>query len=506
METQNHRSKTGKRESYLSKLGRSSSGDVSEQYRVSLERRTAQGDIDLVCGDEELCERVERILREGDPRDVLTAQRLDALATMEDCLQAPPAWGRAVGGLTKPATAPGLGAIGRTFEVLERAALNLYLCPWRKEYRVVKIFSGMFTHLVRPALSEQQVDHLFGLLGYQNKGAELELQGNPPSPATLLSLACAFFAARCESRLLSRAAAESTGGAGAELTLVRERQKGRSLQEALESLREKVSNSEEDMEVDLYTAEGKDEGETGVGSAGTEKHSTAHTYGESVSLLPAGDSSVSAPNQRICLTLKSQQRETRSLGPDGMPAVSQTAADGGMGMALGQNQACACLCFPDVLWVYHCQQCCEIHYIACDIVNRCRNNKHDVQLKKVTELSGPAVGGASAEPSKESREGRASAAARDRPKEGGASTALSVETKAGGDSATAWDRPKLEKTREVKASGTHGPGLNVQCEARDCQNLSRVFCKSCRFRICEKCLIQKQTKCGCGHILLSSDV
>lgn len=236
----------------------------------------------------------------------------------------------------------------------------------------------MFTHLVRPALSEQQAAQLFGLLGYQVKGAQLELRGMPPSAAALLALACAFFAARCESRLLSTAAAMSGGRPGAELTLVRERQKGRSLQEALESLQGKTQELGWDYGegMDLYTADGEGgNGETEVPSAGKEKLSTASVSRESESPPPArgSGSSVSASSQSLHITLsKSQSQESTSgsLGPDGKQAVPQTAEDGGVGTAQGQKPFCTCSSKPIAI-LHHCMQCNELHTLSCDLPNSC---------------------------------------------------------------------------------------------------------------------------------------
>ncbi|KAG9352641.1 hypothetical protein JZ751_021055 [Albula glossodonta] len=237
---------------------RHSNGSMCEQYRKSLERRIEQGDSELMCQDKELCEAMEETLRKGDTRDFYTALGLDPLAVMEASLKASPSWGRHEGGLMPPTTAPCLGALSRAFEVLERVALNFYLYPWRKEYRVIKMFSGVFMHLVRPVLSEQQVGLLFGLLGYQAKGEELQTCGLPPSGTTLLRIACAFFAMRCECRLLLSAAETLGGGVDVQLQLVQERQKGHSLQRALESLRGKMETenwgSRDDPELDLYTA------------------------------------------------------------------------------------------------------------------------------------------------------------------------------------------------------------------------------------------------------------
>ncbi|KAJ8398669.1 hypothetical protein AAFF_G00421970 [Aldrovandia affinis] len=357
-------------------FGRSSSTGVCEQYRVSLAQRIEQGDSDLVCGDQELCEKMEEMLREGAARDVHTAPGLDPLAVMEASLHTLPAWAHAR-----------LGALAGAFEVLERAALNLYLCPWRKEYRVVKMFSGMFTHLVRPVLPEQQVEDLFALLGYLAKGDELELHGPPPSAHILLQLACAFFAARCECRLLLSAAATSGGGANAERHLVQERRRGHSLREALESLQRKTAAMQcraDEVELDLYTAEGEESnGERevftqsmslsfGGGLSATGSSSTSNTLTGSSSTSNTLTRSSSTSNtltrsSSTSNTLKHQPTATSSMGSNtshalneypragsGILSESTPSGDDRMGMSHGQNQVGTAI---DLTSIYQCLHC-----------------------------------------------------------------------------------------------------------------------------------------------------
>ncbi|KAI4904450.1 hypothetical protein NFI96_001669 [Prochilodus magdalenae] len=132
-------------------------GGLVEMYQANLERRIQQGDWNLVCKDEDLCKEVGDLLLNGAAQDTHSPLGLDPLSVMETSLQT----------LPFPSGRTGLERLAKAFEVLELAALNLYLCPWRKEYKVVKMFSGMFTHCVKPALTSQQANELFGLLGYQ---------------------------------------------------------------------------------------------------------------------------------------------------------------------------------------------------------------------------------------------------------------------------------------------------------------------------------------------------
>ncbi|KAJ7997763.1 hypothetical protein DPEC_G00215500 [Dallia pectoralis] len=240
-------------------FSRKKSRNLVELYQLNLEQRIVQGDSDLVCRDEKLLKEVEGLLRESPSQDIQLLLGLDTLQVMEDSLKAtpaPPVKGRV-----------GLEGLARAFEVLELAALNLYLCPWRKEYKVVKMFSGMFTHYVKPALSTQQVADLFGLLGYEapdgRRCDELRLRSPALPVDTLLRLSCAFFAARCECCLLLSARGPQTRGGLWELSLVQERQQGHSLQAALDNTKRRLETVTEkenvpglsavEGDVDLYT-------------------------------------------------------------------------------------------------------------------------------------------------------------------------------------------------------------------------------------------------------------
>ena len=101
------------------------------------------------------------------------------------------------------------------------------------------MYSGMFTHYIKPVLSMQHIEKLFGLLGYQpspSQHEQLLLQALRISPASLddlLQLSCAFYLARCECRLLGTTLGKHVGDAQWELSVIRERQRGNSLQVCL---------------------------------------------------------------------------------------------------------------------------------------------------------------------------------------------------------------------------------------------------------------------------------
>ena len=100
------------------------SSSLSEDYRLCLERELRRGRAG-VCGDPSLRAVLWHILVED--FDLHGALQDDALALLTDGL-----WGRAD-------LAPALRGLARAFELLELAAVHLYLLPWRKEFTTIKV-------------------------------------------------------------------------------------------------------------------------------------------------------------------------------------------------------------------------------------------------------------------------------------------------------------------------------------------------------------------------------
>lgn len=124
------------------------------------------------------------------------------------------------------------------------------------------MFSGMFTHCVKPALTAQQAQELFALLGYQPAGndeEELRLSTKPVPSHVLLQLAYAFFTARIECQLLLTAVASLDGSMACMLQLIQERKRGYTFQTALDSAKRMLepapcdTPSALDPNLDLYT-------------------------------------------------------------------------------------------------------------------------------------------------------------------------------------------------------------------------------------------------------------
>lgn len=98
------------------------------------------------------------------------------------------------------------------------------------------MYSGIFTHYIKPVLSMPQIEKVFSLLGYKPSSSpqeQLHLQSSRTNPASLddlLRLSCGFFLARCECCLLVTALGSHVGEVEWELCVVRERQKGHGIQ------------------------------------------------------------------------------------------------------------------------------------------------------------------------------------------------------------------------------------------------------------------------------------
>ncbi|RVE72332.1 hypothetical protein OJAV_G00060810 [Oryzias javanicus] len=253
--------------------------DLVRVYDHALEQQILERGSSLPCRQEKIWKQVEEMLKTGDARET-HCLGLDPLQVMEESLKA----GAAAGLRRRRNNARvGLKELAKAFEFLEQASLNLYLGPWRKEYQVIKMYSGRFTHYVAPVLSTPQIEKLFGLLGYEYGPSEpQQLLLHPPRvhPGSLnpfLRLSCAFFMARCECHLLWTALRNHPGDGQWELSVVAERRRGSALQLALEHTLKKFegktrlhADHDPDPEEDLYRGELEDT-ENGTFSFFTER-------------------------------------------------------------------------------------------------------------------------------------------------------------------------------------------------------------------------------------------
>ncbi|NXS50826.1 SPA2L protein, partial [Balaeniceps rex] len=162
--------------------------EYQQEYRQCLEREFRRGRAGA-CSDPSFGERLRQRLR-SEPA-LLGALQDDAPALLAHGLRGRPDPGLALQGLAA------------AFRLLELAAVNLYLFPWRKEFSTVQTFSGVYVHLLRPALPEADLVRSFGRLGYERRDPHcLAISRLPPGPE-LAAAACGFFACRLECEILA---------------------------------------------------------------------------------------------------------------------------------------------------------------------------------------------------------------------------------------------------------------------------------------------------------------
>ncbi|XP_054552825.1 spermatogenesis-associated protein 2-like protein [Talpa occidentalis] len=166
---------------------------LAEDYRLCLERELRRGRAG-VCGDPSLRAVLWQILVED--FDLHGALQDDALALLSDGL-----WGRAD-------LAPALRGLARAFELLELAAVHLYLLPWRKEFATIKTFSGGYVHVLKGVLSEDLLVQSFEKMGYVRQDDHHLMMATPPPAGQLVQVALGCFALRLECDILGEVLAQ----------------------------------------------------------------------------------------------------------------------------------------------------------------------------------------------------------------------------------------------------------------------------------------------------------
>ncbi|XP_069843929.1 spermatogenesis-associated protein 2-like protein [Dipodomys merriami] len=169
------------------------SSSLSEDYRLCLERELRRGRAG-VCGDPSLRAVLWQILVED--FDLHGALQDDAPALLSDGL-----WGRAD-------LAPALRDLARAFELLELAAVHLYLLPWRKEFTTIKTFSGGYVHVLKGVLSEELLIRSFQKMGYVRRDHHRLTVAALPPACQLVQVALGCFALRLECEILGEVLAQ----------------------------------------------------------------------------------------------------------------------------------------------------------------------------------------------------------------------------------------------------------------------------------------------------------
>ncbi|NXH49602.1 SPA2L protein, partial [Dicaeum eximium] len=99
-----------------------------------------------------------------------------------------------------------LRGLAGAFRLLELAAVNLYLFPWRREFSTIQTFSGAYVHLLRPALPEADLARSLGRLGYERQDRHRLAVSRPPPGPALIAAAVGFLACRLECEILAELA------------------------------------------------------------------------------------------------------------------------------------------------------------------------------------------------------------------------------------------------------------------------------------------------------------
>ncbi|KAM4767392.1 spermatogenesis-associated protein 2-like protein [Cyanocitta cristata] len=177
------------RQEHRQEYGQEFRQEFHQEYRRSLQREFGPAG---TCPDPAVAERLrQRLQREP---ALLGALQEDALALLARGLRDHPDTGLALQGLA--------GA----FRLLELAAVNLYLFPWRREFGTIQTYSGAYVHLLRPALPEADLVWSLGRLGYEWQDRHrLAVARLPPGP-TLIAAAVGFLACRLECEILAELA------------------------------------------------------------------------------------------------------------------------------------------------------------------------------------------------------------------------------------------------------------------------------------------------------------
>ncbi len=241
------------------------------------------------------------------------------------------------------------------------------------------MFSGMFTHLIKPALTHQQAKDLFGLLGYRalstNEEEMLALNSKLVPADVLLSLASGFFTARMECQLLLSALGSVDRGVEWALHLVKERQASHSLQVALENTKRKsdaASVSDAilacgmDAELDLYT----------------EQEDASHIT--STSCLPPKEIVISKPLQKepsqSDMGSTEDARQGRSFSnPGPMESIAEGQPEGDVQRQDTSKVMCSCIT-PTPFYIHQCEQCKDIHSSMCSHYRVCKLKGHTLAL------------------------------------------------------------------------------------------------------------------------------
>ncbi|XP_064527431.1 spermatogenesis-associated protein 2-like protein [Pseudopipra pipra] len=234
------------RQEHRQEYGQEFRQEFHQEYRRCLEQEFGPAG---PCPDPAVAERLRQRLR-----------REPALlgALQED---GPALLARGLRGQPDPELA--LRGLAGAFRLLELAALNLYLFPWRREFGTIQVspavvggcsgglltppampplslqtFSGAFVHLLRPALPEGDLLRSLGRLGYEQRDQHRLAVARLPSGPVLIAAAAGFLCCRLECEILGELALQLQPRQPCAEELLEARHRARDGQSCLELLRD----------------------------------------------------------------------------------------------------------------------------------------------------------------------------------------------------------------------------------------------------------------------------
>ncbi|XP_041123816.1 spermatogenesis associated 2-like [Polyodon spathula] len=310
--------------------------DICKEYRKVLETCLEKGHADIICRDAALVAITRKLLIEAGKE--LHGYLENMFEIITDSLQ------------QEPCLETGLEKLRKAFEILELASLNLYLSPWRQEFKIIKTYSGVYIHYLKPVLSDHNIVELFQKMGYRKRDKnQLEI-AILPSSEDQLKLACGFFTARSECDLLLEVLKGLKGFNASIQLLIPERLTMKSLDEGVENLKKKILALKKQEQRDPWTKEAAESSEpaldlyTDPKQNRDEHHQSGSTgiftsnVSFSITPLQNGRGGFSATSRSGIQSLE-QQHTLGSSCPPGVPKSNQQANLNSAAHTLGKQHS-----------------------------------------------------------------------------------------------------------------------------------------------------------------------
>ncbi|XP_078092597.1 spermatogenesis-associated protein 2 [Mustelus asterias] len=115
-----------------------------------------------------------------------------------------------------------LSALLTAFGILETFCTNLFLYPWKKEFKTIKTFTGHFVYYIKSALCEDDIWNILYHIGYQHEKEAFELK-NKVNANRVKLMSFELFLAGIECENLLEICSQIKGKGYSELNVIEER-------------------------------------------------------------------------------------------------------------------------------------------------------------------------------------------------------------------------------------------------------------------------------------------